>query len=133
MENVPAFTLALLGLGALGLYLLPTMLEVLGGRDRAWVVAVNVAAGWTGLGWLLALVAALTGRHGPHALPAGVRGADRPRAGRPRPRMPTSPPAATSASREVPQEVPPHPGALVDGRLSPPPRGRAPRTPVGHG
>lgn len=133
MENVPAFTLALLGLGALGLYLLPAMLEVLGGRGRTWVVAVDVAAGWTGLGWLLALVAALTGRRGLHAMPAGVRGANRPRAGRPRPRMPATPPAATSASSHTCREVPPHPGALVDGRLPPPPREHAPRRPVGHG
>jgi hypothetical protein len=39
------------------LYFLPTMLAIKGDRRRKWkIVAVNVLAGWTVIGWIAAMV-----------------------------------------------------------------------------
>jgi hypothetical protein len=73
MDNVTAFLIVEIGLLALAIYLLPSLLEWRFGRRRHWVVAVNVLLGWTGVGWLIALMAATSdARHttaGPSARP----------------------------------------------------------------
>ncbi len=107
MENVSAFTLTLVGLGAISLYLLPALLESWGGRRRAWVVAVNATTGWTGVGWLLTLGTALAGRR------TGAR--------------------ATTDGQLTGDSAPAHPGALIDGRLPPARAEPPPRTPARHG
>ena len=43
--------------GLLGVYMLPATLALLRGhRNRGAVVALNVLAGWTVIGWLIALI-----------------------------------------------------------------------------
>ena len=58
MDNVSAFLLVEVGLLAMAAYLLPSIVEWRHGRRRAWVIATNVVLGWTGVGWLVALLAA---------------------------------------------------------------------------
>ena len=60
MGNVPALTMTLIGLLALAAYLLPSILEMQWGERRRWLVVLNVAAGWTIVGWLVALALAAT-------------------------------------------------------------------------
>jgi hypothetical protein len=60
MGNVPALTVTLIGLLAMAAYLLPSILELQWGERRRWLVVLNVAAGWTVLGWLVALALAAT-------------------------------------------------------------------------
>jgi hypothetical protein len=64
MGNVPALTVTLIGLLAMAAYLLPSILEVGWGERRRWLVALNVAAGWTVVGWLAALALAAASAHG---------------------------------------------------------------------
>jgi hypothetical protein len=109
MENVAAFTLTLFGLGVLGLYLLPALLELRLGRGRGWVVALNVATGWTVIGWFVALGVALAGRRGGTPAP---------------PQGPVTRPAGT---------VPTDPGALVEDLLPPPRREAKSRSRIPHG
>jgi Superinfection immunity protein len=55
---------------ALSLYLLPSMVAALRGHlDAAAIFVLNLVLGWTGLGWLVALIWSLTGnarRNQPH-------------------------------------------------------------------
>ena len=63
MGNVPALTVTLIGLLAMAAYLLPSILEVAWGERRRWLVALNVATGWTIVGWLVALALTATSPH----------------------------------------------------------------------
>jgi hypothetical protein len=39
------------------LYFLPSMLALVGGKRRKWkIVAINVLAGWTMIGWVVAMI-----------------------------------------------------------------------------
>jgi hypothetical protein len=71
MGNVPALTVTLIGLLAMAAYLLPSILEVAWGERRRWLVALNVAAGWTVIGWLVALALAATSVSHRHASAQG--------------------------------------------------------------
>jgi Superinfection immunity protein len=47
---------------ALSLYLLPSLIAALRGHlDAAAIFVLNLVLGWTGLGWLVALIWSLTG------------------------------------------------------------------------
>ncbi len=57
-----AATFLAMALSGVLLYLLPSAVAALRRhRDRGALLALNLLAGWTGLGWLIALVWSLTG------------------------------------------------------------------------
>jgi hypothetical protein len=46
-------------------YLIPTIIAVIRGHRSVWAIAfVNVVLGWSVIGWLWAMIWALSGRHG---------------------------------------------------------------------
>ncbi len=67
---------AILGLAiliGLSLYFLPTIIvEIRGTEQAARVIWVNLIFGWTGLGWVAALIWALIKRGSPKAEPVAV-------------------------------------------------------------